>query len=407
MGRHSVSLLAFCFGFGFLFGIAMLVNVAYLGEVAESASKSTVVEKVKYSSATERLETYQCRMLESKLILMGGIDDNYSPEGDEARDIPEIMEEFFAVAGHRQFKGYDDPAENHIFVEAFDIPSRTYHGIVATRMRDLSNIQNDGLSLVIPYPEKSLLRFPEFVTKSSVSQPDKHGWNVSKDYIWASLDQLKINIHEDSKLLEGKGPENLLDAIRVSQDRTVYLQIGDDTEVDFIGLALCLEPAQKMGAVFSNKHPADQEFGKNFQENEVYLTHGLVDGKVCRGGCVPCEEELPMICIKDENLPIPATFNPDYKGIWTGGHIKFTPAVAGNAFETEDDVDAFCETQFGQGWRHVNGKDGSWTHAMVGYGQAPKEYEHFWVGYKNGPHHICWKQRKSYSDLLEEEAHDE
>ena len=91
MQRQSISLVSFCLLFGILLGIAGLLSFEYIGSPSRTVSAQSKAEQ-SYITATERLENYACRSDETKKIVMGGLEDNFNPDGDkEVTRIPSFI----------------------------------------------------------------------------------------------------------------------------------------------------------------------------------------------------------------------------------------------------------------------------------------------------------------------------
>jgi len=78
-------------------------------------------------------------------------------------------------------------------------------------------------------------------------------------------------------------------------------------------------------------------------------------------GDTPCAQQLPMLCIDKPTpaLPLPVgVSNADLYYQWSGGVIATTQPVTGNSFATSAAANAYCQTQFGTGWRVAEFHDG-------------------------------------------------
>lgn len=401
LGRHSISLVIFCLIFGFLLGLAGFLSVAYLGGFVESERPEIESTEPQYANATERLEKYQCGPAETKMIVMGGVEDGYDPAGEETTILSDSAKAYLEIAGSVPTRSYDDPAQNRYFSDAFEIPARTFHGIIAIGMEERSRLHNDGLNMGY------------FNGRSRYLDEDNHGnsiskimetWRQDKGYVWADLDALKLTKFtkkdKGSSEVSGYSHLSLLDGIRRNNDRVFEVHLSDDTIVDFIGFALCLEPEESKGNVFAKIHHGGSDITINFGDEFVNLYSFRGD----YAGNLSCRESRPIPCIDDQNLKAPEAFTEFTNGLWSGGYIKFTEAVAGNRFKTEDEVDAFCAAKFGDAYRSVNMKDGMWQGSIVGYGEYPEGYDEFWVSIKDSSHQNCWSKRMDYDDLAHAKA---
>lgn len=396
MGRHSISLVVFCLMFGFLLGLAGFLSMAYLGGFVEPEEAEAAPVLQQYATATERLEKYRCRAAETKMIIMGGTEDGFDPAGEELTTLSKSVKHYLAKAGAVATMSYDDPAQNRFFSDAFDIPTRTFHGIIALRMEERSRLKNDNTSF--GFMDSREHKVSNRVYSSSVSKL-LETWQKGTNYIWEDLDSLHVwNFEESDQAADkvtGLSHLTLLDAIRANNGRQFEVQVADDTIVDFIGFALCLEPEVHKGSVFKKAHytgvGSTYDFGPDFIS--LYSSSQGYDGNTL------CSEKRPLPCIDDQNLKAPDVFSEFTHQLWSGGYIKFTEPVAGIQFKTEEEVDAFCAAEFGADYRGLNKKDGNWQGAMVGYGDYPVGYDEYWVTYKDSPHHNCWSLRSDYEDV--------
>ena len=102
--------------------------------------------------------------------------------------------------------------------------------------------------------------------------------------------------------------------------------------------------------------------------------HGYPDGP-CNAsqGDTVCSAALPVLCLKVDGssrppyavTPVPDGGMPDefYHG-WAEGTARLTAATPGNAFAHLSDVNAYCEAQFGPGYRVAEHHDGRWVSGM-------------------------------------------
>jgi len=376
--------------------------MAFLGGFVEEEAAQVANPEMTYSSATEHLAQYSCRPAETKRVIMGGIEDGFDPAGDETTELPEVIQNYIATTGSQAASGFDDERQNRNFAAGFDIPARTFHGIVTINLGERSGLNNDTVSFGY-FKDQNYTNKGE-IYSAFVAQIKSPGtWSQENDYSWADLARLNlwqiIPKNEGGDEVMGKSHETLIDAIRRNEGNTFVAHIADDTIVDFMGFALCLEPEDHKGSVMRTVHhtgpDATLDFGEGFAS--LYSISGY-------GGSVACEESLPVACIDDQNIPAPDPFTEMSSNLWSGGFIKFTKPVPGDRFNSEDEADNYCAAGFGGTYRMVNIKDGNWQGALVGYGEYPQGYDEFWVTYKDSPHHNCWDLRMGYEDVARLEA---
>lgn len=394
MQRQSLSLIIFSVVLGFVCGIAILLWLATsIGLVGETTEPLTSESKARPLTGMERLENYRCSAGETKQVLIGGIEDNYDPAGNEIAD-HSVYTDRYTEDAKTYYNNYDDATQNRGFIDSFDIPKDTFHGMFVIRLKENSRNKNDQLALTyfandpLEFKDKSI-GLGELI--SGLKQ--NPNWSHDDDLYWTELEDLMLF------KADGKGTQvgPFLDAIRAGQELPLALRIIDDTQVDFAGFAICLEPQPHEGYIYSphsyNTLNPIVEFGPNI----LGLWPSKVAGEMCEPwGCLSCREERPVTCIKDENLEAPDFPHEIYEAAWTGGTLKFTRPVQGDSFETEDDVHAFCQAEFGEEWRVLSRHDGNWEGSLISYGEAPTDYNEYWVAFKDQPHANCWKLRDDY-----------
>lgn len=118
-------------------------------------------------------------------------------------------------------------------------------------------------------------------------------------------------------------------------------------------------------------------------------------------GDTPCSQQLPVLCIYKPNpafqKPIGLKIPNEYME-WSGGVVATTQPVAGDTFKDKDitAVNAYCEAQFGKGWRVAEFHDGRYWffQAYGGTVSAPTvPSTRFWVHINDQKDGNCWKLR--------------
>lgn len=380
--------------FGALIGISILLSALYAsGMFSEDSSAADSVP-----TGMEILETYACDRAETKVISLGGAEDYFDLSGSEPSNPSQKSIRYLLGIGENRVKSdvvktYDDPAQDRLLSDRFEIPKRTFHGLMAVRLKELSDLRNDGINIgykinpTFPYINRG------FGYRIDVSDlPTAKEWDRQDTLFFASLGNLEVGEPTDQII-------TIIDAIRTQEDTygDFFVEIADDTVVDFVGFALCLEPEEALGTVYGPKHISKADTRSDMGLGIVGLFQSRVDGYMCSyGGCLSCEARRPVACIRDENMPIPDHHNSDLRQAWTGGEFGFTRAVKGSKFPTEDDVDQFCAAEFGSDWRALSRHDGHWGGLMSGTGTFPPDYDQAWVNLKTSSHANCWETRPDY-----------
>jgi hypothetical protein len=118
-------------------------------------------------------------------------------------------------------------------------------------------------------------------------------------------------------------------------------------------------------------------------------------------GDTVCSQQLPVLCIYKPNpafqKPVGLKIPNEYME-WSGGVVATTPPVAGDTFKDKDitAVNAYCQAQFGKGWRAAEFHDGRYWffQAYGGTVSAPTvPSTRFWVHINDQKDGNCWKLR--------------
>jgi len=87
-------------------------------------------------------------------------------------------------------------------------------------------------------------------------------------------------------------------------------------------------------------------------------------------GDTDCSRPLPVLCFNDAGLEQPSSLDTSPYHQWSGGIIATTPLTPGNAFNNVDEVNQYCESEFGKEWRVAEFHDGwgwyFWAYGNVG-----------------------------------------
>jgi hypothetical protein len=82
-------------------------------------------------------------------------------------------------------------------------------------------------------------------------------------------------------------------------------------------------------------------------------------------GDTDLEAELPILCIRKQNLPVPNGVDPqDFYAGWSGGEIRLTPPIKGTSLKSLEVTNQFISQQFGPEWKMAEFHDtskGGWS----------------------------------------------
>lgn len=137
----------------------------------------------------------------------------------------------------------------------------------------------------------------------------------------------------------------------------------------------------------------------------IHRTSNAQNGTISVGcsGCdavngdMVCSQALPVLCINKPTpvfqLPVGMN-NSDINNRWAGGVVATTAPVAASTFTNSAAVNAYCQAQFGPGWRAAEFHDG-WGWNFQAYGgtvSAPTvPSTRFWVHINDQTGGNCWQ----------------
>jgi len=126
---------------GLLLGAVLLVLGAYFSGFLDWDNDQSD-QTVSLTQGTDWLQDYSCAKGETKQLIIRGVEDNYSLDGEELVPESDYVNSFINRSnnnfGHRH---YDDPESDKVLFETFEIPSRFAHGIFVIRLREINTVR--------------------------------------------------------------------------------------------------------------------------------------------------------------------------------------------------------------------------------------------------------------------------
>jgi len=348
----------------------------------------------------DKLNAYSCRVAETKEIILGGEEDGFSLAGQEVNAPGSFAEYSKNRTGSRDSvdieRGYDVGGQDSAFLETFELPSNIAHGIIVMRIRLLSSLRNDvvvigGLDQGHNFSESSNFSF---------SQPKGNpAWVLDGEVLSAHLGEIVF----PQRFSPNREPllrkyQTVLEFVQRS-GKPLNIAVQDDTMVDVIGLALCLEPERGRGVSF---------LVSNFDHELVSLSCSSPqreDHCSVYKGDTSCETELPVACFSDDGESLPKQLINDMTGNaeqWSGGKIEFSKPIQASVFKTQNQVNHYCKTKFGPSFRLANIHDGVPSQALTARGQA-NGTQQAWIDSNLEPYANCWTIKTNYPEELEDE----
>lgn len=370
--------------------ISAVVLVACAGLATFAWTQRPIERQQAAATGMDILRAYRCRPAETKTTIVRGVEDNHSPVGNEPnfiRDGRRFADTISFFAGG----SYDQIQADRRMTDSFDAPANTAGGLFLIRLKAVANNENDTIAIgdisTFVTADPAVRRFSSLIRRLEQSS----GWSRQSDIHFAELSA--IELRQPHSVVSPTG-QTLLDFIRGRMNGgRVDVMVQDDTSVDFVGVALCLEPPGGKGlSLASWKGEAHPIAGV------VALTcgHGGRDQHACDPyiGDTSCRTRLPVACIRPMAAPIPRPLKRHFaSSLWSGGRLAFTEPTPGSRFATIGDVDAFCTSRFGVDWRAAELHDGTHNTGIAGFSDPTNVPDRAWVDIIGQPYATCWARR--------------
>ncbi len=385
----------------------MRLSIAILGMILAACAalaawagvnQPTVAEPAPVTGM-ELLRRYSCHRAETKVIVVRGVEDGFSPAGHEPVSIRPERRTTQAMSWLAN-SAYDQSQQDRPFTDSLPIPDRITSGLLVIGMRPNGDPGTDTLgigNLVIA--ERVLLEGWHFSASLEVAR-SLPGWRVDGVLNAIELKDMptKWRAYVEEVKRSGGRPVSverfrpLIQAIRENGDRWIDVLVQDDTSVDFIGLAVCQEPPRGKGLTLSRGGDLSRQikgtayFSCRQSRPENYFCNPYT-------GDTPCETPLPVACLRPQAAPVPKEMEAvQGRWSWTGGSIAVTEPVPASRFKRIGDVDRLCASRFGPQWRTAGIHDGYTLQGLTGYGQLPKSTNRVWVDIADQPYATCWSR---------------
>lgn len=360
------------------------------------------------------LNTFRCRYAETKRVVVRGVEDGFSPDGLE----PSKLHPRLALVAREAFAlgpaPYDQTRGDGYVADYFEPPANTVDGIFVIGLKRIGEADNDtfqmgdllnglsGSGVSPPTPETQRQLFVQLRLLATLT-----GWNRTGDIYWARFEDIPFRAFEGAiigrpRYRQSSVHQNLLDYIRAGGDRRVVdVYVQDDTAVDFMAMAWCEAPDSHQGLTLAFL-PAT---AVPFRDVVLFKDAGdAIPGARSNPykGDIDCAQSLPLLCLRDRRAPVPRrlvspanteNLDENLARHWSGGDLRLTRPVRGDAFETIGQADAFCRTAFGSGWRVADFHSGSSSLGISGYGDRPRAVTRAWVDIKDQPYGVCWARQ--------------
>lgn len=364
--------------------------LAALVAISQSAIGFGAQEDEATRHPLELVDAFSCKKGLNAIKIVRGIPDNFDRTHTEATfpreallSLPYMTDENGDLL-YNFGRQYDQGGADLQLIDHFVVPRGIVSGALFIGLKPAAENSNDNISMSdreagLKAPDPASLPFQASV---SASEWDAHRIEGT-DHLYS---------FDIEKFTTSRGPKNLqsLRAYFNDPDRAneVDLQVVDDTIVDFAALLLCQEPEEALATTF-------YEHSSKFLGEE--LSYLSCAGERTKRACNPyqgdrsCAVPTPIACYKNGTRKVPTKMLGEEQimsASFVGGEVKVSEPVRGDSFAELDQADAYCESQFGEGWRVLEFNE-SGNAAAMSYSNIPVDTVMI-VNVSNQPYANCW-----------------
>lgn len=345
--------------------------------------------------AREHLDALRCPRGLQQIVEIRGNEDGFSKNGDEPSRVDPAMVRFglFADLDKRAPRAvgrrdYDEGGVDRALVDYFKVPKDVVSATLVVRMRAIGqSAQNDGFQIIpqVTYKGKTgaerLAVFGLTVGDPAIIPVG----NPADGVFEIALEGLT----QGNAAPAGKFVDYINQSAFGDEGNTanhVSLIISDDTMVDVAAISWCSEPSEVRGVTFVEH--SDKPLGTDIS---LLSCSGDPTLNTCDpfSGDTLCTAQLPLACFQSGNLARPESLATlSWGNSFNGGQVKVTEPIRAARFKTRLEADAFCASQFGQGWRVLQYADGTAAAVVSQSPIAPRT--RVWVEISDQPRGRCW-----------------
>lgn len=378
-------------------GICALAIAGVLGALVVSQSGHERADEADaVFSGMLVLEAFECRRAETSHLVLRGLEDSYRPGNVEGARIERSGLDQSLNIGTRD---YDEGRQDADLFDYFRLPATTVSGRFVIRMQPPTTTRNDTLILGSFAESLAFLEGGEggFLDLGLENLAQTPGWSQRSDIYWADLGDIEL-----------RSGATLIEFIRdPTRDGVIDMMVGDDTIVDFAGIAFCTEPESSNGLTLwvqsASARIADGQ-SPAFGGEPSYLMAMCTNdpdelGRYCDPfvGDTSCDTPLPLICYRPGDHPYPGETVWARTGLniparfWSGGEFELTLPILAEQFETFESANNYCQAHFGDEWRVADFHIDAQGYRFSGLGRTTY-IGRAWVDIRDQPYGTCWSR---------------
>ncbi len=327
-------------------------------------------------------------------VLIGGVEDDFSAEGEEkATPRAALMElpmmQHMAqrnVPNGAALRDYDEVGTDKHLIDHFEIDPGVVSGKMLFSARPLEGSRTDYANLGDRFVEDLVEEFhrDQVYGLSGIAFGER------------GFEGLITIDFADLRTSPSISTQSLIDYLNQS-DRPLEVDftVADDTVVDFAALLICREPRVAMGTGFTAASTSPPGSDMTYFACGWDLTSPLCEPS---SGHLRCDAEQRIACYRDMNRAPPEAASPEIHKLesFVPGEINLSSLVRPERFESVADANAFCAAEFGEGWRTLSFHEGGGTAVLTHSKLEP--YATGLVHVADQPYGNCWDRPESVID---------
>ncbi len=371
---------------------ALLASVATLCIQTYFQNHGILESQSNAVTLSSAIDDFRCKRGLNKLVIKGGVDDNFSSQGNEPSRIrPALLPNPYlealrdAQSGMMLLRDYDELGSDKMWIDYFDVPRNIVSGQIILRIKGEGTQQFDGLWFG-ELDQRKMRGHYDFRPAFSyqIGSDDPKALRIDTTTGVRVLDLNTKAFRNDPS--QNESMINYLN--RSDRPDQLDMRILDDTIVDAVAIVVCQEPLVAKGTSFVEHH--EKVMGPD-------VSHFSCSADQTQTPCDPfqgdqiCSVALPVACFKRGGVAPKSEASRGFN-FGVAAEIRLTPAVAGNDFEKIDDVNAFCNASFGTGWQVMAFHDAPMG-VIATYSKIPPKTR-AWIDVRDQRYANCWDRNR-------------
>lgn len=377
---------------GLLGGLVVAAAVLVL-DTGPRSNQGALDPAVAGSGATglAYLDSFRCPRGLTRRVEVRGREDRFDlTDAEPSRIEPRLLDlGFYRDLAERrpavtELREYDEGGTDRMLIDHITVPGGTVMGELVLRVRPSGGgSENDYVGVELLTEGGTGPTASRTYYSVQINSPELEAVGAPEDGL------RRVKLESLGGLLSARWPNLLAELGAAGGDLVVNVTVQDDTAVDFLALALCVEPSDVRGVTFT-EHTA-KPLGP-----DISVLSCSVDStqRMCGPyqGDTPCSQSLPLACYRDGTAAKPAGLEASNidEAKFVPGEVRLTEPVQGDTLETREEAEKLCADRFGPGFRMLRYQEGGGSMVVSRSQIAPGTRA--WIEIRDQPRATCWSR---------------